>query len=203
MKILDLAIATSNLGKLKEIQAKFKPLGIKLYPMSDFGDFEIEETGTTFIENALIKARYLSKISKLPTLADDSGLVVEALGGAPGIYSARYAGPNPSDTDNYQKLLKNMSDIPQTFRSAYTYCCLVLLRHELDPAPLIAQGQMNCEILTEPRGSFGFGYDPVLYIPELKQTLAQMSLDLKNQISHRAQAMDHLIAIAQGLPPCF
>lgn len=195
MKILDLAIATSNLGKLKEIQAKFKPLGVKLYPMSDFGDFDIPETGTTFIENALIKAKYLAKISKMPTLADDSGLVIEALGGAPGVYSARYADPNPSDTDNYQKLLKNMAEIPQTFRSAYTYCCLVLLRHELDPAPLISQGQMNCEILTEPRGSFGFGYDPVLYIPALKLSMAELSLELKNQISHRAVAMDNLIKL--------
>ncbi len=192
-KILDLAVATTNQGKFKELRAKLTPLGITLYPMSEFGDFDIEETGLTFVENAILKARYLSRISKMPTLGDDSGLVVEALGGAPGIYSARYAGPHAKDSENYQKLLHEMREIPQTFRQAYTYCALVLMLHENDPAPKICTGKMSCEILTEPRGSHGFGYDPVLYVPALNQSLAELSMDIKNEISHRAKAMDRLL----------
>jgi len=194
-KILDLAIASSNLGKLKEFDARLSPLGIKIYPMSEFGDFDIEETGLSFVENAFIKARALSKISKMPTLADDSGLVVEALGGAPGIYSARYAGKNPKDHENYEKLLFEMRDIPITFRKAYTYSALVLMLHEKDPAPIIATGKMPCEISLQPKGHNGFGYDPVLFIPELNMTLAEMSLSLKNELSHRARAMDKLLEL--------
>lgn len=194
LKILDLAVATTNQGKFKELKAKLTPFGMTLYPMSEFGDFDIEETGLTFVENAILKARVLSQIAKMPTLADDSGLVVEALGGAPGIYSARYAGPNAADAENYKKLLHEMREIPESFRQAYTYCALVLMLHENDPAPHIFTGQMDCQILTEPRGEHGFGYDPVIYVPALKSSLGELPIEIKNQISHRAKAMDQLLA---------
>ena len=198
MKLLDLVIATSNPGKLKEIKAKFSraKLNINLYSADEFintKEFDIPETGLTFVENAIIKARALAKISKLPALADDSGLVVEALGGKPGIYSARYAGLKAEDNQNLEKLLFEMREIPETFRNAYTYSSLALLLHEDDPAPLLTFGKMPCEILTHPRGHHGFGYDPVLYIPTLKLSLAEMPLELKNEISHRALALDRMI----------
>ena len=184
-------LATNNDHKLREIQELISNR-FELVSQSDLEIDGAEETGLTFVENALIKARHASKLSGLPAIADDSGLEVDALGGRPGIYSARFAGNDASDDENVKKLLTEMSG-KQT-RSARFQCVIVLLEHALDPTPLIAQGTLEGQILTEPRGHEGFGYDPVLYLPELSKTLADLSGPQKNQISHRARAMQQLLS---------
>ena len=184
-------LATNNDHKLREIQELISNR-FELVSQSDLEIDGAEETGLTFVENALIKARHASKLSGLPAIADDSGLEVDALGGRPGIYSARFAGNDASDVENVKKLLTEMSG-KQT-RSARFQCVIVLLEHALDPTPLIAQGTLEGQILTEPRGHEGFGYDPVLYLPELSKTVADLSGPQKNQISHRARALQQLLS---------
>jgi|TARA_Y100000814_G_scaffold278894_1_gene241057 XTP/dITP diphosphohydrolase len=184
-------LATNNDHKLREIQELISNR-FELVSQSDLEIDGAEETGLTFVENALIKARHASKLSGLPAIADDSGLEVDALGGRPGIYSARFAGNDASDDENVKKLLTEMSG-KQT-RSARFQCVIVLLEHALDPTPLIAQGTLEGQILTEPRGHEGFGYDPVLYLPELSKTVADLSGPQKNQISHRARALQQLLS---------
>ncbi|MBC79986.1 MAG: non-canonical purine NTP pyrophosphatase, RdgB/HAM1 family [Gammaproteobacteria bacterium] len=185
-------LATNNDHKLREIQELISNR-FELVSQSDLEIDGAEETGLTFVENALIKARHASKLSGLPAIADDSGLEVDALGGRPGIYSARFAGNDASDDENVKKLLTEMSG-KQT-RSARFQCVIVLLEHALDPTPLIAQGTLEGQILTEPRGHEGFGYDPVLYLPELSKTVADLSGPQKNQISHRARALQQLLSL--------
>ena len=185
-------LATNNDHKLREIQELISNR-FDLVSQSDLEIDGAEETGLTFVENALIKARHASKLSGLPAIADDSGLEVDALGGRPGIYSARFAGNDASDDENVKKLLTEMSG-KQT-RSARFQCVIVLLEHALDPTPLIAQGTLEGQILTEPRGHEGFGYDPVLYLPELSKTVADLSGPQKNQISHRARALQQLLSL--------
>ena len=187
-----LVIASNNSGKLREFQAMLAPLGIEVLTQAQLGITEAEEPHFTFIENALAKARHVSAASGLPALADDSGICVEALGGAPGVQSARYAGNNPkSDQRNNEKLLQEMQGI--TDRRAHYYCVLVLVHHTDDPQPLIAEGEWHGEIAHEERGNGGFGYDPLFWLPELGRMSAELSHDEKAQLSHRAKALQILL----------
>ena len=186
-----LVIASNNPGKLREFQGMLTPLGIEVLTQEQLGIAEAEEPHCTFVENALAKARHVSRISGLPALADDSGICVTALGGAPGVLSARYAGEPKSDTRNNQKLLHAMQGV--TDRRAHYYCVLVLLHHADDPQPLIAEGEWHGEIAFELRGDGGFGYDPLFWMPHLNKTSAELGRDEKAQISHRAQALQVLL----------
>lgn len=187
-----LILATNNAGKCAELQALLAP--IRCIPQSELGISDAEETGLSFVENALIKARHASLCAGKPALADDSGLVVLALQGQPGIYSARYAGSGATDQANIDKLLLQMQQVPVTQRQAYFYCALVMVQHATDPTPLIAVGRCDGMIQDIPQGSHGFGYDPVFYVPEYQRTMAQLPADIKQQISHRARAMTDLLA---------
>lgn len=187
-----LVIASNNPGKLREFQTMLAPLGIEVMTQEQLGISEAEEPHCTFIENALAKARHVSKESGLPALADDSGICVAALGGAPGVYSARYAGDAPkSDTRNNQKLLQDMLGV--TDRRAHYYCVLVLVRHADDPQPLIAEGEWHGEIALEQRGEGGFGYDPLFWLPQSGKMSAELTREEKAQISHRAKALKILL----------
>ena len=187
-----LVIASNNAGKLREFQRMLSPLGIEVLTQSQLGISEAEEPHCTFVENALAKARHVSRESGLPALADDSGICVEALGGAPGVISARYAGDNPrSDTRNNEKLMQDMQGVAN--RRAHYYCVLVLVRHADDPQPLIAEGEWQGEIFHEERGEGGFGYDPMFWLPEFGKTAAELSHDEKAKVSHRAKALQVLM----------
>jgi XTP/dITP diphosphohydrolase len=186
-----LVIASNNPGKLREFQAMLSPLGIEVLTQEQLGIAEAEEPYCTFIENALAKARHVSKLSGLPALADDSGICVAALGGAPGVWSARYAGEPKSDMRNNAKLLHDMQGL--TDRRAHYYCILVLVRHTNDPQPLIAEGEWHGEIAQEERGEGGFGYDPLFWLPKFNRMSAQLLAEEKAQVSHRALAMKILL----------
>jgi len=188
-----LVIASNNQGKLKEIGALLAPLSIQVMPQSQLGVDETDEPHGTFIENALTKARHASRCSGLPALADDSGICVQALNGTPGVSSARYAGEPRSDERNNQKLIAALHQ--QTNRSAYYYCVIVLLRHADDPQPIIVDGSWQGEIIDQPRGTGGFGYDPYFFLPEFGKTAAELTAEQKNKISHRGQALARLVAI--------
>lgn len=194
----ELVLASNNKGKLAELQAMLGN-SIKVRPQSEFTDIEAEETGLTFVENALIKARHAARASGLPALADDSGLAVDALGGAPGIYSARYAG-GAGDAANNAKLLEALKDVPDAERGAQFICALALLRHAEDPIPLICEGAWEGRILHAARGEHGFGYDPLFWVPERDCSSAELSPQEKNQLSHRARAMA-LLRAKLGLQP--
>lgn len=187
-----LVLASNNVKKLKELGALLLPLGIELIPQGQLDIPEAEEPFPTFVENALAKARHASRLSGLPSLADDSGLCVRALGGAPGVLSARYAGEPRSDARNNAHLLEALSD--QTDRAAHFVSVLVLVRHPDDPQPLIAEGNWHGEILVTPRGEQGFGYDPLFWVPATGQSAAEMTAEVKNASSHRAIAMQKLLA---------
>jgi XTP/dITP diphosphohydrolase len=185
-------MASSNPGKLREFQRMLAPLGIEVLTQSQLGITEAEEPHCTFVENALAKARHVSAASGLPALADDSGICVEALHGAPGVQSARFAGDNPkSDARNNEKLLQSMQDIED--RRAHYYCVLVLVRQADDPQPLIAEGEWHGEIGFEEKGSGGFGYDPLFWLPHEGRMAAELSHEEKAQVSHRAQALKILL----------
>jgi XTP/dITP diphosphohydrolase len=186
-----LVIASGNPGKLREFQYLLQPLGIEVLTQSQLGITEAEEPHVTFIENALAKARHVSQLSGLPALADDSGICVSALGGAPGVYSARYAGEPKSDSRNNEKLLREMQGVDD--RRAHYYCVLVLLQHAGDPQPLIAEGEWHGEIAHAERGDGGFGYDPLFWLPSLNRMSAELSGDEKHGISHRGLAMRALL----------
>jgi XTP/dITP diphosphohydrolase len=187
-----LVIASNNPGKLREFERLLAPLGIEVLTQAQLGIPEAEEPHCTFVENALAKARHVSRASGLPALADDSGICVEALGGAPGVQSARYAGDNPkSDRRNNDKLLQDMQGV--TDRRAHYYCVLVLVRHADDPQPIIAEGEWRGEIAHEERGDGGFGYDPMFWLPEQGKMSAELSHDEKAQLSHRAKALKVLL----------
>jgi XTP/dITP diphosphohydrolase len=186
-----IVLASSNLGKLAEFNALFGPLGIELISQQALGIAPAPEPFFTFVENALTKARQASSISGLPSLADDSGICVEALDGAPGIHSARFAGPDSTDTQNNEHLLDLMKN-HMNKRARYV-CALVFIRHTNDPEPIIASGAWNGEIIDSPRGANGFGYDPFFLLPDLGQTAAELSPALKNKISHRALALQELM----------
>jgi XTP/dITP diphosphohydrolase len=186
-----LVIASNNPGKLREFQFLLQPLGIEVLTQAQLGIAEAEEPHVTFVENALAKARHVSRESGLPALADDSGICVAALNGAPGVLSARYAGEPKSDQRNNEKLLRDMQDV--TDRRAHYYCVLVLLHHADDPQPLIAEGEWHGEIALEERGKGGFGYDPLFRLPELGKTSAQLEREQKHAISHRGKALQVLL----------
>jgi XTP/dITP diphosphohydrolase len=187
-----LVIASNNPGKLREFQLLLQPLGIEVLTQAQLGIAEAEEPHVTFVENALAKARHVSRLSGLPALADDSGICVIALNGAPGVLSARYAGDSPkSDQRNNEKLLQDMQGV--TDRRAHYYCVLVLLHHADDPQPLIAEGEWHGEIAHEERGDGGFGYDPLFWLPSLNKRSAELSRDEKHAISHRGKALRVLL----------
>jgi XTP/dITP diphosphohydrolase len=197
MKLTQLVIASNNAGKLKEISAILAPLAIEVSPQSAHGVSEAEEPHVTFVENAIAKARHACLHTSLPALADDSGVCVNALNGAPGVYSARYAGEPRSDARNNARLLADLQGSPD--RSAYYYCVIVLLRHADDPQPLVADGVWHGEIIDAPRGSNGFGYDPYFLLPASGKTAAELASEEKNRISHRAQALQSLVAKLRAL----
>ena len=186
-----IVLATGNSGKLKELQALLSPLNHELSAQCEFFEEEVEETGLSFIENAMLKARYASKNAGLPALADDSGLCVNALNGEPGIYSARYSGPNSTASLNNAHLLKTLENA--SCRRAYFYCAIVFIKHFKDPSPLIALGQWKGNILKAPQGKGGFGYDPLFQPDGYTHSAAELDANLKNQISHRGLAMQSLI----------
>jgi XTP/dITP diphosphohydrolase len=187
-----LVLASNNPGKLREFKFLLQPLGIEVLTQEQLGISEAEEPHVTFIENALAKARHVSRLSGLPALADDSGICVAALNGAPGVYSARYAGDNPkSDARNNEKLLQDMQGVAD--RRAHYYCVLVLLHNADDPQPLIAEGEWHGEIAHEERGDGGFGYDPLFWLPDFGKMSAELSRDEKHAISHRGKALRVLL----------
>ncbi|MEI7840612.1 MAG: RdgB/HAM1 family non-canonical purine NTP pyrophosphatase [Methylococcaceae bacterium] len=185
-----LVLASGNAAKIKELQALLP--NYELIPQTQFNVSEIEETGTTFVENAILKARHAARISKLPAIADDSGLVVAALNDAPGIYSARYAGQGATDAENIAKLLRELNGVPITERRAYFFCVSVLMRHADDPCPLIAQGRWEGYILEQPSGENGFGYDPIFGVSTHSCSAAELPFEIKNSLSHRGKALMQL-----------
>jgi XTP/dITP diphosphohydrolase len=187
-------LATGNTGKLREFRELLAPLGFDALPLSQFTRATAEETGLSFIENAILKARHAAQASQLPAIADDSGIEVDALKGAPGIYSARYAGVGASDGANLDKLLSAVSEVPARARSARYQCALAYMRWPDDPSPIICQASWEGRIVTTPRGAGGFGYDPIFELPDLGVTAAELSADEKNRISHRGKAMRELVS---------
>lgn len=188
-----IVLASNNPGKVREINQLLAQQEIQIIPQAEFDIPEIEETGLTFVENAILKARNASQHSGLPAIADDSGIEVDALKGAPGIYSARYAGAGASDQANLDKLLADLQEIPEAERSGRFQCLLVYLRHPHDPTPIICQGTWEGRILFEARGENGFGYDPIFYVPEYDCSSAELEPAVKNRLSHRGQALQLLL----------
>jgi len=190
-------MASSNPGKLREINQILGDLGMEVLPQSGFGVPDAEETGLSFVENAILKARHAATLTGLPAIADDSGLEVDALKGAPGIYSARYSGPGATDEKNLQKLLEELRDVPEAERTARFQCLMVFMTHAEDPTPLICQGTWEGQILFEPRGEGGFGYDPIFYVPSEGCASAELEPEEKNRLSHRGQALQKLLNALQ------
>jgi XTP/dITP diphosphohydrolase len=188
-----IVLASNNQGKLREINQLLAGIDLEVLPQSAFGALDVEETGLTFVENAIIKARHASHVTGLPAIADDSGLEVDALQGAPGIYSARYAGEGATDQANLEKLLHELAHVPEEERTARFQCLMVLMRHPTDPTPIICQGTWEGRILSEPRGSGGFGYDPVFFVPDQDCASAELAPEVKNRLSHRGQALRALL----------
>ena len=195
---MKLVLASGNAGKLAEFRALFANTPFDFHPQSEFGIDDVEETGLTFIENALLKARHASRISGLPAIADDSGLCVDALDGAPGLYSARYAGRHGDSAANTAKLLHALDGVPAERRTARFICVLALLRHADDPQPIIAQGTWEGRILEAPRGHLGFGYDPVFLVPGTNMSAAELDAADKHRLSHRGRAMARLGELLQS-----
>ncbi len=192
-----IVLASNNPGKLKELTNMLQRVAIEVCSMGELGISSCDEPYPTFIENALTKARHVSKESGLPALADDSGICVPALNGRPGVYSARYAGEDGNDAANNQQLLQDMQGISQ--RDAYYYCALVLLRHADDPQPIIAEGIWHGQLREQPQGDGGFGYDPLFFLPALNKTCAELTPEQKNPISHRGQALQQLLNKLQAI----
>ena len=190
----DIILASSNPGKVREINQLLAGLGMQVRPQSEFGVVAAEETGLTFVENAILKARHAAQCTGQPAIADDSGLEVDALAGAPGIYSARFAGEGASDQANLEKLLVELETVPAGQRTARFQCLMVFMRHANDPTPLICQGTWEGRILFEPRGDNGFGYDPVFHVPTHDCSSAELPAETKNSLSHRGQALRQLVA---------
>jgi len=193
-----IVLASNNTGKVREFNALLAGLDLEVVPQSQFGVAEIEETGLTFVENAILKARNAAQHARRAAIADDSGLEVDALDGAPGIYSARYAGPGASDSANLEKVLGMLNGVPEAKRTARFQCVLVYLRHALDPTPLIVQGTWEGRILDAPRGRSGFGYDPVFFVPTHGCSAAELQPETKNALSHRGQALRRLLELLPG-----
>lgn len=193
VSVAQVVLASSNPGKLREFQYLLADRGIDVVAQSAFEVPDAEETGLSFVENAIIKARHAARVTGLPTIADDSGLEVDFLDGAPGIYSARFAGPRARDADNNARLLKLLKGVPEEQRTARYQCLLVFMRHAADPTPLICQGSWEGIITTQPRGEQGFGYDPLFHVREQNCTVAELPREVKNTLSHRARAMRQLL----------
>ena len=190
---MKVVLASSNPGKLAELNALLRPAGLRVVAQDAFGVEPPEETGLTFVENALIKARAACAVTGMPAIADDSGVVVDALDGAPGVRSARYAGDGASDADNVARLLESLADVGPPARGAAFVCAIVYLRHARDPCPIVCEGVWKGRILDAPRGAGGFGYDPVFFVETLGRTAAELSRAEKNAVSHRAQALGQLL----------
>ncbi len=188
-----IVLASGNAGKVKEINQLLSSHHIQVVPQRDFNVPDIEETGLTFVENAILKARNAAQHSGLPAIADDSGLEVDALNGAPGIHSARFSGLNATDQRNNDKLLDLLKDVPEAKRNARFQCLLVYLRHPADPTPLICQGTWEGQILFQPQGENGFGYDPLFFVPDHYCSSAELRAEVKNQLSHRGRALRELL----------
>lgn len=186
-------LATGNAGKVRELASLLSDFGLDIVAQTDLGVESAEETGLTFIENAILKARHASQVTGLPAIADDSGLAVDYLGGAPGIYSARYSGEGATDERNLQKLLETLKDVPDDQRQAQFHCVLVYLRHAEDPTPLVCHGRWPGVITHAPAGNGGFGYDPIFYVPSEGKTAAELTREEKIAISHRGQALKQLL----------
>lgn len=186
-------LATGNAGKVRELADLLRDFGLDVVAQTELGVESAEETGLTFIENAILKARHAAQVTGLPAIADDSGLAVDALGGAPGIYSARYAGEDATDQQNLEKLLATLKDVPDEQRKAQFHCVLVYMRHAEDPTPLVFHGSWAGEITREAAGAGGFGYDPIFFVPGEDKTAAELTRDEKRAISHRGQALKLLL----------
>ncbi|RJT23127.1 XTP/dITP diphosphatase [Buttiauxella izardii] len=186
-------LATGNAGKVRELADLLGNFGLDVVAQTELGVESAEETGLTFIENAILKARHAAQITGLPAIADDSGLAVDVLGGAPGIYSARYAGLEASDQQNLEKLLATLKDVPDEQRKARFHCVLVYMRHAEDPTPLVCHGSWEGQIIREMAGTGGFGYDPIFFVPSEGKTAAELTRDEKRAISHRGQALKLLL----------
>ncbi|MCE0811846.1 XTP/dITP diphosphatase [Buttiauxella sp. S04-F03] len=186
-------LATGNAGKVRELADLLGDFGLDVVAQTELGVESAEETGLTFIENAILKARHASQVTGLPAIADDSGLAVDVLGGAPGIYSARYAGVDASDQQNLEKLLTTLKDVPDEQRKARFHCVLVYMRHAEDPTPLVCHGSWEGQITHEAAGQGGFGYDPIFFVPSEGKTAAELTRDEKRAISHRGRALKLLL----------
>ncbi|MBB1075482.1 RdgB/HAM1 family non-canonical purine NTP pyrophosphatase [Rhodoferax sp. 4810] len=193
-----IVLASNNAGKVREIEQLLAPAALTIIPQGQFGVTDIQETGLTFVENAIIKARHAAAQTGLPAIADDSGLEVKALSGAPGIYSARYAGIGASDAENCAKLLTALAEQSNTDRRARFQCIMVYLRHATDPTPIICQGTWYGEILLAPRGNNGFGYDPLFWVATENKSAAELDADTKNALSHRGHALQQLVQYLTG-----
>lgn len=189
----NVVLATGNAGKVRELASLLADFGLDVVAQTELGVESADETGLTFIENAILKARHAAQVTGLPAIADDSGLAVDALGGAPGIYSARYAGEDASDRQNLEKLLTALDAVPDGKRQAQFHCVLVYLRHADDPTPLVCHGCWAGEITRAPAGDGGFGYDPIFYVPSAGKTAAELSREEKSAVSHRGQALKLLL----------
>ena len=190
-------LATGNKKKVEELNALLADLNYIVVPQSEFNVESVPETGTTFVENAIIKARHAAHITGLPAIADDSGIEVDTLLGRPGVYSARYAGEDASDQDNLEKLLEEMNGVPPVLRTARYWCVLVYMRHADDPTPIICQASWEGSLATEPSGENGFGYDPIFNVPDLDCTAAELEPATKNRLSHRGKALAQLAKALQ------
>lgn len=188
-----IVLASNNAGKVREINDLLKAFDINVVPQGDYDVDSVEETGLTFVENAIIKARYAALKTGLPTIADDSGIEVDALNGAPGIYSARFSGEGATDKENNIKLLKDLKDVPEAERTARYQCVMVFMRHAADPTPIIASGSWEGVILDAQKGDGGFGYDPLFYVATHQCAAAELSAELKNKLSHRSKALINLL----------
>jgi XTP/dITP diphosphohydrolase len=195
----DIVLASSNKGKIAELQLLLTPLNFRILPQSNFSISDADETGSCFVENALIKAKHAAGLSGLPSIADDSGLCVDALNGAPGIYSARYAGEQATDANNNKKLLLALNNIPFEKRTAHFHCALVFVRNADDQHPIVCDSTWAGYILSAPQGEHGFGYDPLFFVPSHQCSSAQLTIDEKNKISHRGQALKMLVEKLQAI----
>jgi len=194
-----IVLASNNQGKVREIGQLLADWDMEVLPQSAFDIPEIEETGLSFVENAILKARNAAVFSGLPAIADDSGLEVDALKGAPGIYSARFAGPDATDADNNRRMLAELEDVPDEQRTARFQCLMVYMRHGEDPVPIICQGTWEGRILRTPQGENGFGYDPLFFVPEKNCSAAELPAEVKNAMSHRGKALQCLLqALSHG-----
>ena len=191
--IKKIVLASGNAGKVREINKLFVGSGIEVIPQTDLNVPEVPETGTTFVENAIIKARYAAEVTGLPAISDDSGIEVDALDSRPGVYSARYAGEDATDERNNNLMLKELQGVPEAERTARYQCLIVFMRSQTDPVPIITQGSWEGRILEAPQGDGGFGYDPIFYVPAHDCSGGELALDVKNTLSHRAIALNAML----------